>query len=91
MVDIIRVQGTFAWRARTQREWRGLAQVRSVAAPGQKRGSHSETEPSMWPTARIQPSQHQSGPDAHHAQAQGQAGPRRSAQGQAEPGQDQAD
>ena len=45
----------------------------------------------MRPTARIQLGQHQSRPDAHNAEAQGQAGPCHSRQGEAEAGHNEAD
>ena len=44
----------------------------------------------MRPAARVQSSQHQSSPHAHHADAQGQPGSCRSAQRQAEPGHQEA-
>lgn len=40
----------------------------------------------MWPAARIQPNQHQSRSDAHHAEAYSQPGSSHSSQREAEPG-----
>jgi hypothetical protein len=45
----------------------------------------------MRPAFRIQPDQHQSRPDAHHTEAQGQAGTCHSPQGEAEIGHNEAD